>query len=770
MAEQVLWPFTRKDRIIKKIVESADREPFPEISRLAPGEFALDSSWQLFIPPDSGPVIGNAAREFVRFLRDRAGLSIKVRHIKASGNPRGISVSVAPKSVRGLKPEAHLLRLSPSAVEIVGADARGAAQGLYFLINEMSYRRAPVLKSLCVCREPLFERRISRSIFADPLEIPSRVLAAYPEPYLVRFARFGINGVHLYVNLFDFSCSSVIPELASPYARKYFQDLRRFSERADEFGIDVYLHLNTIKIPADSPLWKKHPELKGATEFDASTRVLCSSHPKVLDYYADSISNLFREVPLLKGVFIIVGGECFLHCYTRPVPRTPKGTNCPRCARREADIVVSNLVNRIARAVKSVKKSADVVIWPYSAFLWSSDEYQVNFIKRLSKDVVFLSNFETNEWTVREGIRSITWDYSITQIGPSKRFLAQNRALKKRGIKHYAKTETGFGFEFTNSPYIPCLERWIQRYRRMAASGARGYLACWRFLGFSASIVEELGNLLSWKPTPSDKEILSRLAGTHFGRRASAKAISAWSKFSRAMEFYPFSAFVNGGREIYWKGPFGLGASHPLIFSPQTDYSLSSNFYAICPSDFEFGAHGSANPRFHADLEWAQPYGVEVLLRSLRKVERLWRSGLADYWLALQKADDSLKRKAGEAFAVAKLNHCTLLTAINLAEFYRTRDEFFSRPCRESDFNKVMKRLEEIARNELANAEEALKWIKENVWIGYGFIYRVTYDDSMIEEKIRQVRFLLEEELPRFEGIYRFHIFQKPHLSERARF
>ena len=62
MAEPVLWPFTKKDRVIKKIVESPDRERFPrKIGPLAPGEFALDSSWRMLIPPGSEPVIGNAA-------------------------------------------------------------------------------------------------------------------------------------------------------------------------------------------------------------------------------------------------------------------------------------------------------------------------------------------------------------------------------------------------------------------------------------------------------------------------------------------------------------------------------------------------------------------------------------------------------------------------------------------------------------------------------------------------------------------------------------
>jgi len=722
-------------------------------------EIVIEGAWKISIENDAPRIVKNASADLRRFFKEAMKLAPPAAK-RAAGT---INICVSNKGA----PEGFSIRAGDDSIDIIGSDARGTAQGVYFLQRTMAMRGGPFFPRGAIISKPAFARRINRSFFGKIWEY-AHDKDACPDAYLQKLARFGFNGIHFYVNLYDLSVSKVLPELNRKGAGKRLDDFRKLSERAADYGIDLFLHINNPRLKKDAELFQKHPDILGSTSFDEDHHVPCSSHPKVLAYYADAISNLFKRIPLLGGIVLITGGECFLSCYTRPHVRTEKGTDCPRCAGRTAESVFANMINKITAAVHKVKKSAEVIVWPYSAFRWSKDKFQLDYIKKLRRDVIVQSNFETNDFIERDGVKSLTFDYNIVNIGPTKRFHAQTLLCRRRRMKRYAKTESNVTLEMFNVPYIPVMERWAKRFAAMHKEGIDGYLAQWRFTGFTGSLTEELLSMFQYAPTPSVREALKALAIKTFGRKAAPDALAAWKAFSNGWGYFPFSGFSGGGKDLYFKGPLYMGPAHPLIFDVQREPLPASCFYRANPSHSELDEEPAANARklytrlFVSDLSWTQPWGSDICLKYLKKVRSAWIRGMARYEKALKKTNPSQREKAKKEFAVAKMVGCTLTTAVNILAFYIQRDRLFGSAYADSKtLIRDVEKLREIANAEITNAREALKALDMNYASGYFEIYGTVYTRRSIEEKIRQVRRVAEVELEEYLDLYIHHIFEE---------
>ena len=504
-------------------------------------EIIIDRKWTIAFSASAPKVIRNAVRDLRRFFKE----ALKMNLSSDKKNSKTIKVSVSNGGIA----EASEIICTGDSIEIIGSDPRGAAQGIYYFERMLSLRGGPFVKKGKMKVTPAFRRRINRAFFGKILEYGDDK-KSYPNAYLQKLARGGFNAIHFYCNLYDLAVSKTLPQLADKNARRRLQDFRKLSERMAEYGLDIILHINNPPLPKDLRVFRSMPEIVGALTYEKGKVIPCSSHPKVLRFYAEATSNLFRNIPKLAGITLITGGECFLSCYSRPEPRTDKGTSCPRCAKRSAEDVFAGMVNTVTKAVLKVKKDAEVIVWPYSAFRWSRDKHQLDYIRKLDRNIIFQSNFETNDFIVHDGVKSLTFDYNIVHIGPTKRFHAQTLLCRKRGIRRFAKTESGVSLDLHNVPYNPVMERWAKRFEAMRKEGLDGYQAQWRFTGYTGSLPEQLLEILSFSPAPGVDGALNALASKVFGADAASFAVSAWKAFSEAWESFPFSGYIAGGKHI----------------------------------------------------------------------------------------------------------------------------------------------------------------------------------------------------------------------------
>src|SRR5690606_27453838 len=105
------------------------------------------------------------------------------------------------------------------------------------------------------------------------------------------------------------------------------------TERAQRFGIGVYLYLNEPRaMPA--AFFDEHPHLRGA--FEDPFYALCTSTPEVQAFLRDAAASVFAAVPGLAGAFTITMTENLTNCFSRG-----GGDQCPRCRERGPAAVVS---------------------------------------------------------------------------------------------------------------------------------------------------------------------------------------------------------------------------------------------------------------------------------------------------------------------------------------------------------------------------------------------------------------------------------------------
>jgi hypothetical protein len=697
-------------------------------ARTEAGEIGIDDRWTLLWRPPVSDMVANRFREFQEFLQIamsvRIGLKSSERLLPAHrtfviGTRRDF-----PEEARDLpKPESFRLSVKPDAVLLCGYDERGILLGLHYLEASMHLRRAPILKIGEETRIPAHSVRITCAPFycRAELEVP---VDPYTDGLLGRIARAGFNAIWLWCDLDAVAHSDVYPELDQGVRERQAR-LNDLIRRAERHGLDLYMYLANRPLPAS--FFDKHPGVRGS-ERNAygGDFILCTSVPEARQHLAAAAQDLMQNVPKLRGIVLIVGGEGFFHCYTRE-------NTCPRCSRRTPQDTIAEFSQAILSGVRTRNPDAAVALWPYSASnYWSKDDTtQSKLIEKLPAGVTFMTEF-AKEGAISFGNISIpAYDYPISLVGPSERFVQQAKLAKKKGLDFWVKTEHAIALEFVQTPYIPVFFQWAERFERIRQSPQiSGVFSNWMHYGFTPSIAADLYFWHIWSQPPDRAELLSLIARRDFGAGAAPHVLLAWRAFSEAIREYPFSGSVAMG--VIQKGP-----AHPLFFSP--DYKPR---------------HGSGR-QFRNDLRWTQPWGPEFTIRQFSNMEKLWSGGVAELERAAAKAEPETRRNAARELGIARTLLACVRSAIHVARFYSLRDELFATSDK-ARASVLLDEMSSVAHAEIENAREALPCVCADSRLGYansgkseqiGVPRGGIYSAGSIRKKIAQVRLMLDQEI-----------------------
>src|SRR5439155_21766405 len=204
------------------------------------------------------------------------------------------------------------------------------------------------------------------------------------------------------------------------------------------------------KLPANHPIFQRRPDVRGAklshhpSAAAVELHCLCSSSEDALGFHGDVFGRMFRDVPELGGVILIIGGESYYHCFMRASDSAIGKTNCPRCNGKVPEEVIANFLKVTAEAIASVKppfgsdfgelsraepqgrRQAEVFAWPYSAqYFWSDEPNQLELIDRLAEHVALLTEIDKDQTVLRGACRKRIWDYSVDYDDHSDRSVAQ---------------------------------------------------------------------------------------------------------------------------------------------------------------------------------------------------------------------------------------------------------------------------------------------------------------------------------------------------------
>jgi len=732
------------------------------------GEITLTCDWNTQLSAPCTPLTARMVEDFRRFCQE-------CMEIELSGSgPKIVWRLTEPQSAEEFdrqdpKIEAFDLTVSDGEIEIRAAHERGLLHGTHYLEWLMADRGGPFLKAETIQRQPALMPRLSNGVFIHGHQTPEEP-GAFSDDYLALMSHYGANGIHINVSIIDLFQSPSFPAFNAPGAKAKIAALRAFAQRTQRFGIDLYIQLMSTMLMEDHPLFQAHPEARGSLIEIFFEEVsgkpwhnLCSGSETVHRVYAETVETLFTEAPELAGGIIIIGGESFYHCFTRPANASNGDTNCPCCSGKSPSGEVAKLTNLIAAAVKKASVAKALYAWPYSAFIWASKDYaQIDWISQLDPSVSVLSNFDCGDADAATGSGACFFDYNIKCVGPSDVFAKQAASLHAEGRPIFAKVETNTTPDAFYLPYLPLHLRWQARLEAMKATGVAGYVGQWRFFGMNATPPEEWQYKATWR-NERGEATLANYCQRDFGLSAdrASLVLEGWRHLSESWESFPYSAMTSGERIAYMRGPWYLGPSHPLIFDVQDQYDLPDEFRLIRgdaaemvePEEFE-ELKRRAKPRYVSDLLLTLPFGVERFLELIGKCRAKWEQGMMILRAQLSGGTDRARKELDICEALG--SHLTSVE--NVVRFYQARDRLHTAPCSASEFKVRLATIQQIIRDEIANAEFMLPILERELRIGYGHCYGPVYDAEMVRAKIVQCRRVAEVELPRFSQSIRFHV------------
>ncbi len=588
----------------------------------------------------------------------------------------------------------RVITVTEQEILVNAYDDRGAAQAIYDIEKMLSLRRDPFLKVGEYRNKPLFSPRMVHSAYG---------LEEYPEGYMQNLVKEGIDAIVIFVK--DINTTQV-----------GYLDFNGVIEKANAIGLDVYAYCMLKNF--------NHPDDENAEEvFDNIYGRFFRAHPKFkgLVLVGESVEFPSKDPAVSPRHYYEVGTEDGI----------PDGNPSPGwwpCKDYPA------WVSLVAKSARKANPDLDIVFWTYN-WGYAPERDRIALINALPTDITLQVTFEMFERYPYGDVDTMVMDYSIAFSGPGKYFLSEAEAAKKRGIKLYTMCNAGGRtWDFGMLPYVPAPFLWKERYARLVEChekyGLAGTMECHHF-GFTPSFITRFAEYCFGDNGLTETQALD-LALREFYRDGAEQVKRSLEKFSCAMRNYPPTD------EMQY-GPMRISTAYPLLLlkklQPIEKQKVSFGL-RICNLAFEpwdFGRYTPQSLRLNTEIE--QIKGLKRAAQAV--VNELSR---------IKNQNDELKRLVNTFRFIV----CTFETARNAYEFYKWKMRLFSAETRER-LSAAAKNIRTIAEREIANAEKSIAFVERDSALGFEPSMGYACDRERIEWKIKQVNYMLEKELYRYE-------------------
>lgn len=524
-------------------------------------------------------------------------------------------------------------------------------------------------------------------------------LKDYSEEYLKRVSLSGVNGLWLHESLKNLAEFPFDKEQSKGYEQRV-NNLRKLTERASKFGVNVYIYLNEPRSQSKE-FFEKYPHLKGQ-ECDGGGYCLCTSQQDVKDYLYNAVKSLAESVPKLKGILTITMSENPTHCYSRPFGDNPKSTTtCPNCSKRAPEEVAAEVNNIMAKALRDGNGYTKLIanLWGWADFMNWTDEMVLHGVELLDKDIEVLCVSEFSKKFKRGGINSQVIDYSISVVGPSDITVKTLRFAKEKGHRIWSKIQVNNSWECSGVPYVPAFDLMVKHIKNLKKLGITGLMMGWSLGGFPGGALP-LCSAVCAEGKVDEKSWYSSSYGEH------AKTIKKAVKlFSKAYANFPFS--INC---LYFGGQ-NLGCGNFYDLEPD---NRESTMVCYTFDDYEF---------------WTDPYGIDVYISQLTKLTNEWKRGLNIL------AGLSGNANFEEFSRCAEGVYIQMLSALNTAKFSKYKREVAN--------NKES--IIEVLNCELDNAKNMYNLMAKDAKIGYEVTNHYFANRQRVLEKIVNVNAILQK-------------------------
>ena len=681
-------------------------------SRASDGEVDLSRGWTMRKAGGRSEIPAQLLEEFKAHLGSGFGGEVNLPESARAGS-KVIQISVDPRIADTTG--SFEVSVQPEEIRIVGRDVPGIRQALYYLQEQMEERQGPYLAKGSIRRTTRVDPRYVYSYFAlygDPL-MEDRI-DPFPNGFLDKLARAGVNGVWLQAVLRNLAPSNLFPEFGAGWETR-LRNLNKLVERCEGYGIKVYMYINEPRsMPAE--FFLRHPNIKGTyDEYDPGYFALCTSTPEVRQWLSESMEHVFSQVPRFGGIFCITASENLTNCYSHG-----RAQLCPRCSKRPGEEVIAEVIQTFRDGVRRSSREGQVIAWDWG---WGQDWVRngadtEGIIARLPTDVPVLSVSEWGQPINRGGYPTKVGEYSMSVVGPGPRPTRSWELARQRGLATLAKVQWSNTWEISAVPYIPVPNLIVEHCENLLKADIRGLMLSWTVGGYPSPNFE-VAKEYYFSPGMAASEVLRKVAERRYGKAAVPGILEAWKAFSVAFSEFP----MEGGALVYHI-PTQHGPSNPLRVH-RTGYKATVMLFPY--DDFK---------------GWVGSYPVEVVEKQFEKMTSLWEPGLKSFRDALALVPAHQQTRAHRDFGIAETCYLHFQSTANQIRFYRLREELDSgtaenRPPIAAQMVKIAEEEIELARRQYAIA-------RPDSTIGYEASNHYYYRPLDLVEKVLNCRDIIE--------------------------
>ena len=656
-------------------------------------------NWHLLPYEQLLTLLDMSATELAFALREDDFLYIKLGSLKPKSAP-----------VRYAAPNEHARRRAVRIKQIVeqhfGDALHSPGEERFAFIDQLSRTsgKAPPPVTQPRAGRPLRFIYSYFGVFGDPL-FDARS-DPYPDGLLEKLAEQGVTGVWLHVVLRQLAPGGAdFPEFGAGHSQR-LANLRRLVDRAQRYGIDVYLYLNEPRAQPFS-FFDDRPQMAGLTVGDH--KLMCTSVPQVRRWIRDSLTYVFREVPNLGGVFTITASENPTNCAYSGGHR-----GCPQCGERSDKEILWELNQTIADGVHRGNPQAHVIVWDWG---WRQHATAPDIVAGLPKSVWFMS---VSEWALpihRGGIEARIGEYSISAVGPGPRAQSHWQAAQRAGLKTVAKVQLNSTWELSSLPFLPVLDLVARHCANLAEAGVDGTMMSWSLGGYPSPNLQ-VSQRFHDDPHAEIDDVLDGIAAARYGAAAAPQARQAWAAFSRAFEQFPY----NGS--VMYNAPQQVGPAN-LLYAKKTGYRATM---VGIPYDHLEG--------------WRGGYPAKVFVDQFTKVAQDWDAGLLAMQHVVDRAGAEQRKVAELDLGVARAARLHFASVANQARFIMARDALAAGDADDQARAELRDQLRRILTSEIDAAVKLYAIVKTDSRIGYEASNHYFYTPLDLVEKVVNCEYL----------------------------
>lgn len=704
----------------KVLIDDFDRSLRDPAAKADSDEMEISArGWSLVYSAQAGPVLKQAVREFQAHLKTAMQVGIEPTERESLQNWRqqehAVIVGIKDEmpgcgdALRGRKD--YRLMVSLNRITICGYDERGAMFGLYNLGSRMELRGGPFL--------PRNLDSVRHSLYGVRMTLSGLGWMDWPDWYLRMLPRYGFDAI--YASVYANPNAARAPE---PYGSMMrLQDPAKMHDlirRAAKYGLDVY-----------APIMY---EVRGDASDETNLRKL--------------VRDNATEFPEIRGYVLLIEGFTF--------------EKWPGWNRSLDDM--RNWIKQWTRGVAiaadefhKINPKIEVLPWDYNIdFRREAIDLKRFVIQQYSPGVIPLVTWENGKDFVRDGEHGYLKDYSINEVGPSEVAAAQIEEARKRGFKVYAKADTFASWQYGTSPYLPFPYQWYARYQALEKARIDGTMETWSY-GFKPNFMAALRAWYSWTDAPPLDDLLRKVARSEFGPGSEEAVLAAWNHFSDAIRLVPDTG-PNMGTTNSIGSPFFFDKPQPRTMTVEHSWTFPgikgggvpiSYYWPFAPSRVILNPDFSN--RVNAAERYAHPFSLPVFNKYLLLAADKMEKGLESYRSAALAAPAEKRRIAFREVLLAEQIEHMMRSDAAVLEFEDLRFRLHQTTDK-AEKNRMLDRMAAILRDEIPRTQSAYETARRDSRLGYEWEQDYFYTPHVLEEKLAQLREVLNRELPAYRS------------------